>query len=305
MMLTQELTIPSILSYFSNLKGEGSFGPEEYPQIDAIVSEIGRRIRSESISKEEVQEISYSFGEPLLNDTLQGMALLKPFGYAGDYMMIDKIYTQHCSENIYHKSWDKYFHSQSAPIAVRNRKEYFKNLIQSKLKDLSSLDLLNVASGPARDLKEVYSELKSGENIQTRCIEMDEKAIEYAKGLNKDYLDRIEFINSNILRHRDNKKYDIIWSAGLFDYFNDKAFLIILKRFKDWIKNSGEIIIGNFNEDHNPSRDYMEICGEWFLNHRTEEKLFHLAKESGFDDDQISIGREKENVNLFLHLKLS
>ena len=112
------------------------------------------------------------------------------------------------------------------------------------------------------------------------------------------------FVNKNILRHREEKKYDIIWSAGLFDYFNDKAFVMILKRFKDWIRNKGEIIIGNFNDNHNPSRDYMEIFGEWFLNHRTEEQLIQLAIESGFNENQVSIDREKENVNLFLHLRM-
>lgn len=303
-MLTQELSKSTILSYFDNLKVKGQFSQNEYQKIDFYVSEIGRRIRNGSLKKEEIQEISFSFGEEFLNDTLQGMALLKPYGYAGDFLMIDRIYTNHSSTNLYHKSWDNYFQSHSAPNAVRNRKEYFKNYISTQLDKSPSLELLNVASGPARDLLEIYSALKTDEHINTTCIEMDINAIEYAKQLNKDYLGKIRFVNKNILRHREDKKYDIIWSAGLFDYFNDKAFVIILKRFKDWIRDKGEIIIGNFNENHNPSRDYMEIFGEWFLNHRTEDQLKQLALDSGFNKDQISIGREKENVNLFLHLRL-
>ncbi len=46
----------------------------------------------------------------------------------------------------------------------------------------------------------------------------------------------------------------------------------------------------------------MELFGEWFLYHRTEEHLINLAEQAGFDKEKISIGRENEGVNLFLHL---
>ena len=111
------------------------------------------------------------------------------------------------------------------------------------------------------------------------------------------------FIKKNIFRFNTEDKFDIIWSAGLFDYFDDKAFIMLLKKFRNWLKDDGEIIIGNFNENHNPSRAYMELFGEWHLNHRTDEQLYHLAKQAGYENQKISVGREPENVNLFLHLK--
>jgi extracellular factor (EF) 3-hydroxypalmitic acid methyl ester biosynthesis protein len=93
-------------------------------------------------------------------------------------------------------------------------------------------------------------------------------------------------------------------SFGLLDYFNDKAFILTLKKMKNWLKLNGEIIIGNFNENHNPSRDYMELFGEWFLNHRTEIKLKELAEKAGFKSENVRIGKEKENINLFLHIEM-
>lgn len=161
---------------------------------------------------------------------------------------------------------------------------------------------MNLASGPARDLYELYNENKQLE-IESICVEMDEKAITYAKILNKSHLDKITFIKKNIFRFNTEDKFDMIWSAGLFDYFDDKAFVMLLKRLKQWVKDDGEIIIGNFNEDHNPTRAYMEFFGDWYLNHRSEEHLYDLAKQAGFDESKISIGREPENVNLFLHLR--
>jgi cyclopropane fatty-acyl-phospholipid synthase-like methyltransferase len=134
---------------------------------------------------------------------------------------------------------------------------------------------------------------------------MDEHAIKHAKALNRNHLNKIEFVHKNIFKHQEEAKFDLIWSAGLFDYFDDKAFVMILKKMKGWLNPTGEIIIGNFNESHNPSRNYMEILGDWHLHHRTTSQLTELAKEAGFTTNSLRIGEEKENVNLFLHAKNS
>jgi cyclopropane fatty-acyl-phospholipid synthase-like methyltransferase len=176
--------------------------------------------------------------------------------------------------------------------------------VQEKLNKQSSIRLLNVASGPGRDLLELYTEKVNGHHLATTCVEMDKHAIAYAENLVNGYAGKINFINKNIFKFDTTEKFDLIWSAGLFDYFDDKAFVFILKKFKNWIAEKGEIVVGNFNDNHNPTREYMELFGDWYLHHRTSEELIQLAKEAGFDENQLSIGNEEENVNLFLHIKL-
>lgn len=276
---------------------------EDFGKIDKIVESISLELEKGLISREDITKINNTFGQEFIDNTVQGHGLKKPYGYAGDFLMIDKIYTYSKSEIPKYKIWDEYFHTQSAPKAVRNRKEYFKKMVKERIEKNPELELLNIASGPARDIFEMYSALPKDNKINTTCVEMDENAVEFATKLNEEYLDHITFIRQNIFRHKTDIKYDIIWSAGLFDYFNDKAFLIVLRNFKNWLKPQGEIIIGNFNENNNPSRNYMEIFGEWFLNHRTEDELLGLALNAGFSKDKVFIGKEPENVNLFLHIK--
>lgn len=276
---------------------------EDFGKIDKIVESISLELEKGFISREDITKINNTFGQEFIDNTVQGHGLKKPYGYAGDFLMIDKIYTYSKSEIPKYKVWDEYFHTQSAPKAVRNRKEYFKKMVEDRIEKNPELELLNIASGPARDIFEMYSALPKDNKINTTCVEMDENAVEFATKLNKEYLDHITFIRQNIFRHKTEIKYDIIWSAGLFDYFNDKAFLMVLRNFKNWLKPHGEIIIGNFNENNNPSRNYMEIFGEWFLNHRTEDELLSLALNAGFSKDMVFIGKEPENVNLFLHIK--
>lgn len=271
-------------------------------EVNQIVQETIVRVKEHQLAPEELKIfIENELGSDFLKNTIQGHGYTKPYGYAGDFQIIDDIYTLKVSENQEYKAWDEFFHRQEAPKAVRNRKDYFKEKVSQSLWEEGG-SLLNVASGPARDLYELYNEFPDIQ-ISTTCVEMDKEAIKYAKKLNQKHLDKISFVHKNIFRYNTDNKFDIIWSAGLFDYFDDKAFIMLLKKFKEWLKDGGQIIIGNFNENYNPSRFYMEIFGEWYLTHRTEEQLCYLANQAGFAKGKVNVGREPENVNLFLHLR--
>lgn len=272
---------------------------EEFDELTMMINELVLHVHESKLPLDEVQNLVNKCESLKDQKSILGHVLAKPYGYTGDFHIIDKFYTNEVSSKF--PKWDKYTMSISSVKAVRNRKDYFKEKVSQCLQEGGSL--LNLASGPARDLYELYKE-NPELDITTTCVEMDEKAIMYAGILNKPYLDKIAFINSNIFHFSTDNKFDVIWSAGLFDYFDDKTFIMLLKRLKEWLKVDGEIIIGNFNEDHNPSRAYMEFFGEWYLNHRTEEQLYHLAKQAGYDESKMSVGREPENVNLFLHLKI-
>lgn len=282
----------------SSLLNKNGPDPGDY----AILNNLLSRLNSESMTQEELIEIRSLFDKNFLSNTMQGFGIRKPFGYSGDFKIIDMIYSEHTSERMEYVKWDQFFHQQAAPVAVRNRKAYYKNLMKAKLAE-KPITLLNVASGPARDLLEVYSQLKDPGVLQAHCVELDKHAITHATNLCKQYLGQIHFHNKNILRFDTDQKFDVIWSAGLFDYFEDRLFVMALKKFRRFLKDDGEIIIGNFSPE-NQSRAYMEIFGDWYLIHRSPEQLIHLALDAGFEREKISIGKENLGVNLFMHIKL-
>lgn len=249
-----------------------------------------------------LEQIRTLFSPQFLNNTMQGFGIRKPFGYSGDFKIIDMIYTHHHSEIPEFYAWDSFFHKQAAPNAVRNRKEYFKKLISDKM-HAGSMDLLNVASGPARDLQELYAQLPDPSQLRTQCVELDPHAIEYASQLCQTYLQHIAFHQKNILRFQTQDRFDVVWSAGLFDYFEDRIFILALKKFATFVKPGGEIVIGNFSLE-NPSKNYMELLGDWYLIHRSPETLTRLALDAGFEAHQISIRSENLGVNLFMHIQM-
>lgn len=229
-------------------------------------------------------------------DSLTGFCYLQPHGYAGDFELIERLYTRYESKDSGIARWDRFAQEQPAAKAVRNRKKYFIDLMHSG----SYQQVLNLASGPCRDVKEYFDSCPDS-GVSIDCVELDKDAIAYAQSLLAGN-PRVSFINQNVLRFRSKERYDLIWSAGLFDYFNDKIFTSVLSRLLLHLNKGGELVIGNFS-DTNPNRAFMEVAMNWHLHHRSEAQLKKLAIEAGATHHSLRVRRESEGVNLFLHIK--
>ena len=298
-----EKTKIAVLDQLNAIIERGGPQRDEYKDVLEYAALLSDMVNEGVLLKQEIHAMLNTCELFTDKNSLIGHINLKPYGYAGDYQVIDRMYQRELGDTT-QQNWDLFIVDQPAAVAVRNRKKYFINLINKLLSERKQLELCNVASGPGRDLFEVYRQLPEGKQLDTTCIEMDKNAIIHAQALTAPYEKSITYINKNIFRFQAVKKYDLIWSAGLFDYFNDKAFIMLLNRFKDWLNPGGMIVIGNFNDDFNPCRGFMELFGSWYLNHRNGKELLNLAKQAGFDTDLISIGREEENINLFLHIQV-
>ncbi|NAS10824.1 class I SAM-dependent methyltransferase [Poritiphilus flavus] len=293
--------------YLELLKGiaeEKQLDQTGFYQLDALLTVLGSEVRNRRISRQEIAYVNTIFGMDFLKETLQGRGLLKPCGYSGDYLILDRIYTYYTSDDPKYRLWDAYFQQQVAMRAIRHRKTYFQDLVMARVAENRNLRILNVISGSGRELMELYRELPPGHNVNTTCVEMDDDAIAYSKGLNANYLRKIKYVHTNIFSYNNPVGQDLIWAAGLLDRSSDEEVVSALELFKNWLNPGGEIVLGNFNAKHYPSRDYMELLCEWELNCRTEGKLTELAGKAGFGFDQIRIGAEKENLIQFLHLKV-
>jgi SAM-dependent methyltransferase len=290
------------ISFLQEIISNG--GPEnyQYDNLNLVFDTLADEYKNGRLTHDELIVLQNGFGDECMQNTLHGHIKSKPFGYAGDFMIIDKIYKEQITEDDRFVKWDIFWNKHSAAQAVRNRKDYFIKTITDTLSYKKSIELLDVASGPARDLAEIYQIIQP-EQLHTVCIEADKLAIEYAKKLNSTNEREIDFIHKNIFRYSTDQKFDIVWSAGLFDYFNDDIFVKLLRKFISWTVSGGEVIIGNFSTQ-NPSRNYMELIGDWFLEHRSEEHLIKLALEAGAKPENIFVGSEMEGVNLFLHIKI-
>jgi extracellular factor (EF) 3-hydroxypalmitic acid methyl ester biosynthesis protein len=161
--------------------------------------------------------------------------------------------------------------------------------------------VLILGSGPATDVNE-YLRNHSGSNIHFDLVDFDQNAIDFARSQNREFADSIDYFRINVLRFKPYQWYDLIWSAGLFDYFKDKHFVYMISKYYKYLNEGGEFIIGNFSNS-NPTKRLMEVLSDWYLNHRSKYDLVRMALEAEAREDQVMVDMEELGVNLFLRIK--
>jgi len=299
---TRSLEIEKLIrethEFIGYLSKKGGPEPSDYLMLNTLLHNFSGDKSQGIVSEKQLQELREAFGEALSPDTIQGWAYHKPLGYAGDFQLIEKIYTYKTSSNPHLAKWDQFSHHQTATKAIRNRISFFLEQVwKAKIQEPTDCQILNLASGPGRDMYETFNIL-GAPGLHIDCVEQDAQAINYAKNLCEKFLDHIQFFQKNVLRFTTKKTYDLIWSGGLFDYFNDSIFKRILRRLLSFVKTDGRLIIGNFSTT-NPTRGYMDLFN-WNLIHRTRDELRQLARDCGVPNEKISIEQEPEGINLFL-----
>lgn len=174
--------------------------PQEYASLSHAIRDLGDEVRARAIPTRELRHVMKKIAIEHFQDTMQAASILKKHGYSGDFEIIDDIYQMRIAEKPCLRKWDLYFHAQAAPCAVRNRKSYFHQLLRtlSDRCDASQPRVLNIASGPARDMREWF-DANPDSRIHFDCIELDTKAIAHANSLCAPYLDRMHYHHQNAL----------------------------------------------------------------------------------------------------------
>ncbi len=289
------MEVAGLIERLGKIISEGGPSPSDYKFINSAAFDL-------LDSSLETESQLNSVLEPILDiNSMIGYTFQKPYGYAGDFELIHRIYTNWRTKDQRFKKWDDLYHWADSATAVRNRKQYFIDQV-NQLEERNKLPLvLDLGSGPCTDIREYFVKSPRSE-VKFHCVDMDEKAIEFGSVICDNYIDSISFIKQNVFKFKSDNKYDLIWSAGLFDYFNDKLFIRLINRYYNLLKSDGELIIGNFSVE-NPSRGLMEVLCKWYLNHRSEGQLIGLALAAGVHKDNIKVLSEATGINLFLHLK--
>ena len=96
----------------------------------------------------------------------------------------------------------------------------------------------------------------------------------------------------------DEKKYDMVYCAGLFDYFRDTTCGFLVELFYRWIKPGGLVLVTNVTPNHS-SRAIMGMILDWNLVLRDESDLRSLAPTLGQQNTYV----DQTGVNVFLEIR--
>lgn len=246
-------------------------------------------------------------------------SLKKPYGYAGDYKIIDDIYLNNPTTEGFDRLFDNYFQMSAISVAVRNRKEDFKRLITDFVlkRNAGELRIMNLASGPCREIKEIASLGRSMfTNVIIDCYENDNNAIDYARNLLANHALKINFIKENVVRialkkeidSMIDRKYDFIYSTGLFDYLEERIAIRLIRNLKKLLKPNGVLAISDVRDKYsNPSIHFMEWVGEWYLVYRDDDGFRKIFLEAGFRESELVSKYEQQGIMQYIiaHNKVS
>lgn len=302
-----------IEAYLSKKPDEwGKFQSEFNAEVNAVFYEI-MNFEKECMAKGEedkVYKLKRLFIDKFRDIFTKGehalWSLRKPFGYAGDFKIIDDIYTNNPQTIGFNRLFDNYFQMTAISVAVRNRKEDFKKLITEFVKKKKGkVRIMDLASGPCRDLKELFGQDDfPAESVKVDCYDNDQGAIDYAKKL-LNYPENINFFKINAVKialKKDiysliNKKYDVIYSTGLFDYFTEEISTRLVCNLKKLLTDDGKLLIATARDKYsNPSVYFMEWVGDWNLVYRSDDEFRRIFIKAGFNRQNLKTMYEEQGI---------
>lgn len=125
---TTTLSKEEIFVLFDQLLLKGGPEPEEYDELNQVLEHLPILLQKKEMDAAELQEIIERCSFLKTASSIMGHIRQKPFGYAGDYSIIDHIYLKEVSEEF--RKWDDFSVNHLAAEAVRNRKDFFLKMMQ-------------------------------------------------------------------------------------------------------------------------------------------------------------------------------
>jgi hypothetical protein len=235
----------------------------------------------------------------------------KPLGYAGDFEMMNMIYrNESLGDTLFGRSMSRVLLDSDAGQAVRHRARYLVAKIAAAAVHHGQhrpARILSVAAGPAMELQLILRKdpsLLSAGRAEITLLDQDAGALTHAREQIQAQAAQagvevaLSCVNTSIMAVIAAglpSSYDLIYSAGLFDYLKDSTASAAGVRLVDALTPGGSAVIGNFGVA-NPTRPLMELILDWPLHHRSASDLRWLFGDIG---TSMTIEQEATGVNLF------
>lgn len=160
---------------------------------------------------------------------------------------------------------------------------------------------LSVAAGSSRGLMAVIRELghEAASNVhltmvdQSADAEVDALALASRLGIQ----DVVKFVKTNVFRTNKylTRLYNFIEVVGLFDYLKDEEIVYLLRNFRGSLAADGKILFSDIVP--NNERAFLEKIVGWpVMKYRKAEELLSLGKIAGFDDSEMELTQEPQEV---------
>jgi SAM-dependent methyltransferase len=203
----------------------------------------------------------------------------KPHGFAGDFRLIEWLYDLEgapddpCQPAIVN-CLDYVLSTIPGTTSLWERRRWFEDLLQREHRRCSTgLRVLDVASGGARYVRDFLAGLPTACGVEVTLIDQDPAATAFCQAWSssrreaqvRSYTIAISRLDGELA----DREFDVVLSAGLFDYLNDATARALLDQLSSRLAPGGVLAFSNFHPE-DPSRLIKGWLADWHLLYRDE-----------------------------------
>jgi extracellular factor (EF) 3-hydroxypalmitic acid methyl ester biosynthesis protein len=245
-------------------------------------------------------------------------AFTKPLGYAGDYQMVNMMLGEPWEgASTFAKVLNASALRHDAPAAHRNRIKLMTKMLQEEaarvLAEGRRFRVLNVGCGPASEVRAFIDNDPASDRTDIHLVDFNTETLEFVRKnllpyahqrrpeMNLEIEQRSvhEIIQQSLEQPGARpRQYDMVYCAGLFDYFRDATCGALVQLFYSWVSEGGAVLVTNVTPTHS-SIAIMSLILEWNLELRDERQMRELAPELGYQETYC----DDTNVNVFLVIR--
>jgi SAM-dependent methyltransferase len=251
----------------------------------------------------------------LMEGPMWWQAYTKPRGYPGDYLAMKYIYDGDlCGTS----AFGQVVHALGIHVGqfVVKRKDLMYQAIQevaARCSNAEGITIVSLGCGPAREVVEFAQTHVAGtQPIKIVLVDQDNDALQFAGKAIEEALNQnpgkpnieIQLTNMSVLRLMREinpaqllGSSDLIYSAGLFDYFSDRTCCVLAARLYEALRPGGKLILGNMKA-HTDMFWPLELIADWTLNYRTAENIITWSDK--LEGAQISLQTESTGYDYLL-----
>jgi extracellular factor (EF) 3-hydroxypalmitic acid methyl ester biosynthesis protein len=211
-------------------------------------------------------------------------AYSRPRGYPGDALLLDWIYrdfriNRPPADNSLSAMLYRRTNGCAPSTAVRWRKQHLAHLIDDIAATKPNARVLAVAAGHLREA-DVSNALQRGKLRELVALDQDPTSLEEIEHCYVSHGLPITTvcapIKSVITGRYKVEDFDLIYSAGLYDYLDPSTASALTARLFDGLNPGGKLVVTNFLHG-TPDLGWMEALMDWFLIYRTPDEIKSFA----------------------------
>lgn len=244
--------------------------------------------------------------EYFLQDPFTRWSFEKPRGYSGDAQLLDFIYGHPSVEDYINQSSSiglqlyDYTKAASSSVAVRERRDILTKYVdKTALASIEKPEILTIAAGHLREANRSAA-LREGRLKRWVALDQDAQSIgAIARDFSGTAVEAIDgSVRSILSRHHNLGQFDLVYSAGLYDYLIDKVAIKLTERCLEMLKPGGRYLFANFAEEITVD-GYMETYMNWALLLRSEAdmwRIIHAVADPAQFTSEVFFGQNRNIV---------